>query len=138
MKNKKLKKRKKKTQNTRVHVGEKKNHTHRGAELGANSATLNDNDMATGLRHRLIAGRRRGKKKRRRNERRDGVRRQEVQEMLEVGMMEVREAEAIIYASAPAVLVFCIYETLSTLKVRDQRMVSKAFSEWGAEIQGDV
>lgn len=36
--------------------------------------------------------------------------------MMEVGMIEVREAEAIIYASAPAVLVFCIYETLSTLK----------------------
>lgn len=34
--------------------------------------------------------------------------------------------------------VFCIYETLSTLKVRDQRRESKAFSEWGAKIQGDA
>lgn len=48
------------------------------------------------------------------------------------------EAGAISYAFAPAVLVFCIYETLSTLKVKDQKRESKAFSEWGAEIQGDV
>lgn len=30
-----------------------------GTERGANSATLNDNDMATELRHRLIAERQR-------------------------------------------------------------------------------
>lgn len=48
------------------------------------------------------------------------------------------EAEAVSYAFTPGVFFFCIYETLSTLKVKDQRRESKAFSEWGAEIQGDV
>lgn len=43
--------------------------------------------------------------------------------------MERGEAEAISYAFTPAVFFSCIYETLSTLKVKDQRMESKAFSE---------
>lgn len=54
------------------------------------------------------------------------------------GVDDWGEAGAISYAFTPAVLAFCIYETLSIPKVKDQRTESKAFSEWGAEFQGDV
>lgn len=54
------------------------------------------------------------------------------------GKDERAEGEAISYAFTPAVFLLCIYETLSNLKVKDQRMKSKAFSEWGADIQGDA
>lgn len=54
------------------------------------------------------------------------------------GVDDWGEAGSISYAFTPAVLVFCIYETLSIPKVKDQRTESKAFSEWGAEFQGDV
>lgn len=42
------------------------------------------------------------------------------------------------YAFPPDVFFLYIYETPSAVKVKDQRIESKAFGEWGAEIQGDV
>lgn len=54
------------------------------------------------------------------------------------GKDERGEGEAISYAFTPAVLLSCIYETLSNLKVKDQRMKSKAFSEWGGQISKEM
>lgn len=82
------------------------------AERGANSATLNDNDMATGLRHRLIARRKEGVC--------GGRGRDECNETVCVGRRcettggenDGGKAEAVSYASTPAVFFLCIYETV--------------------------